>query len=70
MYELLRNEPLYKCGPIKFEPLALSLSKGFDRLSLNRYLDFNGPDQEVVKTSFSNTCMLGVKFDRALYTLK
>ena len=35
----------YGCGPIKFEPLALSLSKGFDRLSLNGYLDFKGPDQ-------------------------
>ena len=40
-----RGRVRYRFGPMKFESLALSLSKGFDRLSLNRYLDFNGPDQ-------------------------
>ena len=26
---------IYWFGPVKFEPFALSLSKGFDKLSLN-----------------------------------
>ncbi len=30
---------------MKFEPFALSLSKGFDKLSLNGRRDFKGPHQ-------------------------
>ena len=30
---------------MKFELFVMCLSKGFDRLSLNGYLYFNGPDQ-------------------------
>jgi hypothetical protein len=30
---------------MKFEPFALSLSKGFDKLSLNGHRDFKGPYQ-------------------------
>ncbi len=35
----------YCSGPVKYEPFALSLSKGFDRLSPNGNLDFLGPKQ-------------------------
>ena len=35
----------YCSGPVKFEPLALSLSKGFDKLSLNGSGYIKGPDQ-------------------------
>lgn len=30
---------------MKSEPFALSLSKGFDKLSLNGFGDIRGPDQ-------------------------
>lgn len=35
----------YRFGPVKFEPFALSLSKGFDKLSLNGSWYINGPNQ-------------------------
>ena len=35
----------YRFGPVKFEPFALSLSKGFDKLSPNGHRDFQGPHQ-------------------------
>ena len=33
-------------GLMKFERFALSLSKRFDRLRLNGFFDFNGPEQQ------------------------
>ncbi len=32
-------QPLYGFGPMKYEPFALSLSKGFDKLSPNPQAD-------------------------------
>ena len=37
---------VYGFGLVKFELFVMRLGRGFDRLSLNGWLSFNGPDQQ------------------------
>ena len=41
----MRSQPADGFGLVKVEMFVMCLGRGFDRLGLNGYLYFNGPDQ-------------------------